>query len=493
MTIAPDSSHEPQPNEPELGRKANAFFDTLKRKVSRQQYATWFQRTSVVSWARGELKVGVPNRFYQEWMQRHFLGIVAEAAGDVEHSPVRVAFCVVDQPAESGSAAPPPEQPAETVSEGPAPTTPPPVAPTTMASANDPAYQPTPFVGSGAQDIPLRLNDHYTFENFVMGPSNSVAYAAAMAVAQKPGRAYNPLFIHGAVGLGKTHLLHAICRDFLRRSPQDRICFLSCEEFTNEFVQALGRKDLQRFRDRFRTVNLLVIDDIHFLEGKERTQEEFFHTFNQLYRGNQQIVVSSDAAPSEIPTLEERLVSRFQWGLVTKLEQPEMETRMAIIRRKAELQHMAVPNDAVEYIADTIRNNIRELEGALLSVQAHARVTGERVTLALVKEALAGTLPGTRKVITLDDVVGMICEHYQVRIGDLRSKKRGRSVSEPRQVAMYLMRRVTKHSLDDVGGFFGGRDHSTVLYAVRKVQKRVDEDPAFSALMDRMADRLGGR
>lgn len=467
----------------EATRKASVLFDTLKRKVSRQQFATWFQRTRVVAWKGGEITVGVPNRFYQEWMQKHFIGVVAEAAGEVQDAPARVAFQVLDEPAPDSPA---PEIAAPSVSATPAPQ---PAA----QPVDDGRYVPTPFVGSGAHDAPLRLNEHYTFDNFVMGPSNSVAYAAAMAVAQKPGRAYNPLFIHGSVGLGKTHLLHAICRDFMRRSPQDRVCFLSCEEFTNEFVQALGRKDLQRFRDRFRTVNLLVIDDIHFLEGKERTQEEFFHTFNQLYRGNQQIVVSSDAAPSEIPTLEERLVSRFQWGLVTKLEQPEMETRMAILRRKAEIRDMHVPGEAIEYIADSIRSNIRELEGALLSIQARARVTQEHITLSLVKEALAGSASGTRKVITLDDVVGLVCDHFQVRIGDLRSKKRGRSVSEPRQVAMYLMRRVTKHSLDDVGAFFGGRDHSTVLYAVRKVQSRVDEDQRFSALMDRMADRLGGR
>jgi chromosomal replication initiator protein len=319
-----------------------------------------------------------------------------------------------------------------------------------------------------------------------------VAHASARAVAQNPGRAYNPLFVHGSVGLGKTHLLHAVCHEFLQRFPTDRVCFLSCEEFTNEFVRSLQHNDVDSFRARFRNVHLLVIDDIHFLKGKERTQEEFFHTFNGLYQSNRQIVLSSDAAPNEIPTLEDRLVSRFTWGLVSQLEQPEMETRMAIVRRKAELMHIDVSNEVVEFIAANFRNNIRELEGALLSTKAYADVQGSPVSLQIASEALRQNLKPAGMGITLDRITQLICERYQVKVSDLRSKRRGRSVSEPRQVIMFIARKLTKLSLQEIGDHFGGRDHSTVLYAVRQVENRNGTDPAFAATMERMVDRLGG-
>jgi chromosomal replication initiator protein len=353
------------------------------------------------------------------------------------------------------------------------------------------APPPAPFTGSGPGDAPLRLNQHYTFDNFIVGPSNRVACASAKAVAQDPGRAYNPLFLHGSVGLGKTHLLHAVCRAFGQRCPGERITFLSCEEFTNEFVQALQRHDLERFRERFRNVHLLVIDDIHFLVGKERIQDEFFHTFNRLYQSHRQIVISSDAPPTEIPTLQDRLVSRFRWGLVAKIEQPEIETRMAIVRRKAELIGIEVPNDVVEFIASNFRNNIRELEGAMLSVSARAEVSGVPIDMAIAKEALEPVIVEDRPTLTLDRITEAVAARYQVKISDLRSKRRARSVSMPRQIVMYLAREVTPLSLDEIGDHFGGRDHSTVIYAIRKVQELVDSDPRVAADVARLKDRLG--
>ena len=447
------------------------LMELIRGRVSRQQFSTWFEPTTLDSWKGGTLVVGLPNRFYQEWFESKFVDLIRLAAQEVAQAPVQLAFRVLPQPTE-GSGAP--------EGDGQHPTKPAPER-----------YAPEPFAGTGAEDAPLRLNSHYSFENFIVGPSNSVAYASAKGVVDDPGRSYNPLFIHGAVGLGKTHLLHAICQEFLRRAPQERICFLSCEEFTNEFVRALQRNDVDRFRDRFRNVHLLVIDDIHFLKGKERTQEEFFNTFNRLHQSKRQIVLSSDAAPSEIPTLEERLVSRFQWGLVTNLDQPEMETRMAIIRRKAELFGLSVPNDVVEFIASNFRNNIRELEGALQSVRARADVMKVPIDLAVAKEALGPTLRNGQPAVTLDKITQLVCSNYQVKVSDLRSKRRGRSVSEPRQVVMYLARRVTNLSLDEIGDHFGGRDHSTVLYAVRKVHDRVETDPSFAARVDRFLDRLG--
>jgi chromosomal replication initiator protein len=462
--------------------------ETIRGRIQKRQFTTWFQPAKLSSWEDGKLVIGLPNRFYQEWFQSKFADVVRDAAEHVSHGPVSVSF-------EIGRGAASAE---ETPAEHPAPPLRDPVlAPTAPAThgrvegvAGAEGY-PAPFPGSGVGDSPLRLNDLYTFDNFIVGPSNSVAHASAKGVAQDPGRAYNPLFIHGAVGLGKTHLLHAICHEFLTRFPRERVCFLSCEEFTNEFVRSLQRNDVDSFRGRFRNVHLLVIDDIHFLKGKERTQEEFFHTFNGLYQSGHQIVLSSDAAPNEIPTLEERLVSRFHWGLVSNLEQPETETRMAIVQRKAELQGIEIPTNAVEFIAANFRNNIRELEGALLASKALSEVMRVPIDLDVVKKAVAPHLG--RHSVNLDKITQVVCSHYQVKISDLRSKRRGRSVSEPRQIVMFIARLLTNLSLDEIGDHFGGRDHSTVLYAVRKVQARCESDPSFSAVVDRMVDRLGGR
>jgi chromosomal replication initiator protein len=473
----------------ELLRKA------LRRRISDQQFATWFERTDVGSWQGGLLTLDVPNGFYLEWIQRNFLGVIAEAAREVANAPVRVSLAIRSGPpaptpaptaAEQASAGAPLSHASQLPAAEPPSSTPSPVPARS-------GYQPTPFSGSGPLDTPLRLSAHYTFDNFVTGPSNTVAHASAHAVAQKPGRAYNPLFIHGSVGLGKTHLLQAICRTFMETYPQDRICFLSCEEFTNEFIQALQKKDVQRFRDRFRNVHLLVIDDIHFLKGKEQTQEEFFHTFNELYNVNRQIVLSSDAAPAQIPSLEDRLISRFQWGLVTKLEQPDMETRMAIINRKAELQGIQMCQEVSEYIAANFKKNIRELEGALSSLQAHAEVMGLPIDLMLAKEALEPSLPKDKRIANIDDVVALVCELYGVTVSDLQGPKRHAAISKPRQIAMYLTREVTQRSYEEIGNFFGGRDHSTVLYAAKRVATQRNADSALSARLDRLADRLEAR
>ena len=448
----------------------------VRGRINKRQFSTWFERTSLHSWDDGQLVVGLPNRFYQVWFQNKFTDLIRQSAEAISPGPVSVRFEVLEGAPSAADA---------DVALSLEPSPPP-------APAPRPASYPAPFAGSGTSDVPLRLNELYSFDNYIIGPSNSVAHASARAVAQNPGRAYNPLFIHGSVGLGKTHLLHAICHEFMARFPGDRICFLSCEEFTNEFVRSLQRNDVDSFRGRFRNVHLLVIDDIHFLQGKERTQEEFFHTFNQLYQSNRQIVLSSDAAPGEIPTLEDRLVSRFGWGLVSQLEQPEMETRMAIVRRKAELMHIQVPDDVVEFIAGHFRNNIRELEGALLSTKAYADVLAEPISGRVARQALKQSLQPVGVGITLDKITQIVCARYQVKVSDLRSKRRGRSISEPRQVIMFLGRRLTTLSLDEIGEHFGGRDHSTVLYGVRKVEARYDTDPAFAATLERMADRLGG-
>jgi len=455
----------------------SGLLQAIRKRVNKQQYATWFQRTSLIRWSGGDLVIGLPNRFYKEWFHKNFRGLIARAAEEIGHAPVEIRFEV----AETATASAPRED------DAPGDTR---VVP---ERGGEESATATPFTGSGPEDLPLRFHEHYTFENFITGPSNRVAYAAARAVANDPGRAYNPLFLHGSVGLGKTHLLHAVCRQFHQRRPDQRICFLSCEEFTNEFVQALQNHNLEQFRQRFRNVHLLVIDDIHFLVGKERIQDEFFHTFNRLYQTHHQIVVSSDAPPAEIPTLQDRLVSRFKWGLVAQIEQPEMETRMAIVNRKAELLEIEVPGDVVEFIAANFRNNIRELEGALLSVSARAGVIGVPIDLSVAQEALEPSIHGGRPAMTLDRITEAVAAHYQVKISDLRSKRRSRSISLPRQVIMYLARETTKLSLDEIGDHFGGRDHSTVLYACGRVKDLIEQDPGFAAEIDRLRDRLGAR
>jgi len=494
-TTEPETTRTPPAGGPE--ERFGLLLEAVRRRITKQQYATWFQRTSLVRWQGADLAIGVPNTFYQQWFQRHFRAMIAEVAGALTSSAVQVTFQLAGQlavPLAGGEAptagTPTPAEPTTPgTSMGASPGTPPSAAAVAPTPAPAPVG-PTPFHGTGHDDRPLLLGQHYTFENFIVGPSNHMAYASARAVAQEPGRAYNPLFIHGPVGLGKTHLLHAVCHEFLARSPSERICFLSCEEFINEFLLALKLNDVDRFRQRFREVHLLVIDDIHFLAGKERTQEEFFHLFNRLYQQHRQIVISSDAAPSEIPTLEDRLVSRFKWGLVANLEQPEMETRMAILRRKAELQGVEVPADVVEFIAANFRSNIREIEGALLSVMARARITSAPIDLPLAQEALAPSLHRARPAVTMDQILERVAAHYQVKPSDLRSKKRTRLVSLARQVVMVLARRLTPLSLGEIGQHFGGRDHTTVLYGIAKVEAEMLANPRFQSEINRLADRL---
>ena len=477
-----DGRVQPFPGEGPEGRYAR-LLEALRRRITKQQFSTWFQRTTLVRWRDHELVLGLPNLFYQQWLEKNFATAIAGAASEIAQAPVRVVL-TISSPADMPSpdvGAPPAAAPA------PAGSAPPPAPP---APAPVPPTSPAPFTGTGAGDRPLLLGEHYTFENFIVGPSNHLAYASAQAVAQDPGRAYNPLFIHGAVGLGKTHLLHAVCRAFVAGNPTERVCFLSCEEFINEFLLALKTNDVDRFRARFRDVHLLVIDDINFLAGKERTQEEFFHLFNRLYQQHRQIVISSDAAPSDIPTLEDRLVSRFKWGLVANLDQPEMETRMAILRRKAELQGIEVPNDVIEYIAKNFRSNIREIEGALLSVVARARVADSVIDLPLAEEALAPALHRSRPAVTMEQILERVATHFQVKPADLRSKKRTRVVSLARQVVMYVARKLTPLSLEEIGHHFGGRDHSTVLYGISKIEAECAANPRFAADIQRLCDRL---
>jgi len=325
-------------------------------------------------------------------------------------------------------------------------------------------------------DQPLPLNPDYTFENFVTGPCNRLSHAASVAVADQPGQAYNPLFIHGGVGLGKTHLLQAISQKVLEKNKDARILYLSCDSFINQFILAVETGEMHQFRHRYRLVDLLVIDDIHFLAGHDRTQEEFFHTFNTLYQQHKQIILSADCSPSEIPELEERLISRFNWGLVARIEKPCYETRIAILQKKARMRGLTLPEDVVCYVAGRVENNTRELEGAITKIQGMAMLQEGRIDLDLAKSALGDTAVPEQRRITIQQIFEAVTKYYNVRLSDLQSKKRHKSIAFPRQVCMFLARRHTRYSLEEIGGYFGGRDHTTVLHAVRTVDGDMKSD-----------------
>lgn len=320
----------------------------------------------------------------------------------------------------------------------------------------------------------LTLNDDYVFDNFVTGPCNRLAHAAAVAVSESPGKAYNPLFLHGDVGLGKTHLLQAVCHTVREREPNRRVLYLSCETFANHFIEAVEAGALNQFRYRYRNMDALLIDDIQFLGERERSQEEFFHTFNTLHQAQRQIIVCADCCPAEIPSLQKRLISRFNSGLVALLDRPCLETRMAIIRKKAKLRCIEVPEDVIKLIASGIETNIRELEGALVKTDALSQTHDGVITREIALEAL-GSL-ATRRTVLIPDIIDLVSSRYGVRVSDLQSRKRTKSITFPRQVCMYLARELTSHSLEEIGGFFGGRDHSTVLHGHRLIGEARSRD-----------------
>jgi len=333
------------------------------------------------------------------------------------------------------------------------------------------------------------LNPNYTFDRFVVGPCNRLAHASALAIGENPGHAYNPLFVHGNVGLGKTHLLQAICHTVLRRDPNARVLYMSCEDFTNSYIQAIQAHQIDNFRDYHRGADVLVIDDVQFLANKEKTQDEFFHTFNALFDGQRQIVLSSDRPPVEIPTIEERLVSRFKWGLVAEVEAPCVDTRKAIVSNKAAGRGVDLPEDVAQFLAERVTSNIRELEGAVIKVVGFAAITDQPITLALAESCLRG-MPMRRAQVTAEEVMALITGEFAITARELIGKSRTQAVSMPRQIAMFLLREHTENSLEDIGKIFGNRDHTTVIYAVNKVRDRSTKDRMFKELLDGLSSRL---
>ena len=334
------------------------------------------------------------------------------------------------------------------------------------------------------------LHPDYTFDNFVVGPSNRLAQASCVAVSQSPGNTYNPLFLYGNAGLGKTHLLHAVCCEAKRKFDRAIIQFLSCEDFVNRFIRAIEEGNVAGFQSQFRTVDMLVIDDVQFLREREQSQEEFFHTFNTLYSSGKQIILSADSPPGNIPSLEERLISRLNWGLVARIDPPSYETRVAIVQKKAHLRGLSICDEIAEYIARKVHANIRELEGALTTIYAVATATGEQITIELAQRAFKGQIESAVRHISITDIIEAVTNHFDVRLADLQSKKRSQSIAEPRQICMYLARNLTKHSLEEIGGHLGGRDHTTVMHACNKIGEAKNCDPQMHTLLNELTKQI---
>ncbi|MAE67099.1 MAG: chromosomal replication initiator protein DnaA [Phycisphaeraceae bacterium] len=376
---------------------------------------------------------------------------------------------------------------------GPATAEPPATATSTPARGSATPRSAPITLSSGREDTDTHdqtvISPDYNFETFVTGPENALAHSAALAVTNQLGTTYNPLFIHGGVGLGKTHLLHAICQRVMLKAPETKICFLSCDAFVNQFLDAVQKGQMAQFQHRYRNIGMLVIDDIHFLANRERTQEEFFHTFNQLYQLNRQIVLSSDSPPSEIPQLEARLISRFQVGLVAPVSRLHFETRVAIIRSKAQLRGLELHDDVISLIATKIDSNARELEGAINTLQGYAALHQETIDLDLARKALGEPAAETNHA-TLQQVISAVTEYFDVRLSDLQSKRRHKSIAGPRQIAMWLARRHTRFSLEEIGGHFGGRDHTTVMHAIRAIDQRIKDDSVVARQVEYLQSRI---
>ncbi|MGQ9532137.1 MAG: chromosomal replication initiator protein DnaA [Desulfotomaculales bacterium] len=427
----------------------------LERKISPHSYETWLKAMKPVALHHNTLVIEVPHHFSKDWLSNRYQSILQQMLQQLLSQQIQLRFVVPEE-----------------------------VPDILLQLARGGGLTPDRHSQS-------QLNPRYTFDTFVVGNSNRFAHAASRAVAEAPARAYNPLFIYGGVGLGKTHLMHAIGHFVLLNHRNLRVTYVTSEKFTNDLINAIRDDKTVEFRSRYRSIDVLLVDDIQFLAGKERTQEEFFHTFNTLHEANKQIIISSDRPPKDIPTLEDRLRSRFEWGLITDIQAPDFETRVAILKKKAHLDSVEVPDEIITYIADRIQSNIRELEGALIRVIAYASLTNRQPTLDLAMELLDDILPPPKpRQITVSLIQEVVAHHYGLHPDELRAKKRTRAVAFPRQVAMYLARELTELSLPQIGEEFGGRDHTTVLHAFHKIAQERMASPELNHTLEELKRRL---
>jgi chromosomal replication initiator protein len=427
----------------------------IENRMSKQGYDTWFSQSRLYSLDGNRLLIEVPSKFHRDMIKDRYWEILTSVIKDVtKQDRMEIDFFVKPQ-----------EQ-------------------------KKPVRQAKDDKKEGREEKLGLFEKKYTFNTFVVGPSNQFAHAAAKAVADAPGRAYNPLFIYSGVGLGKTHLINAIGHHVQSRSPRIKVAYLSSEQFTNELINRISHQRMEEFRQKYRNMDLLLIDDIQFIAGKERTQEEFFHTFNTLYESQKQIVLTSDRQPKDIPDIEERLRSRFESGLIADIQMPDLETRIAIVKKKAEFWGIRLPDDVAEFLASTMRSNVRELEGGLAKLGAISSLTNHELTLELAKSELKHLLEGREKAITIDLVQKVVAEEFGVKISDLKSKRRTKAVVLPRQVAMYLCRTLTGASLPETGNVFGGKDHSTVIHAIKVIEEKKEKDPELRARIELLIKHL---
>jgi chromosomal replication initiator protein len=426
----------------------------IETKMNRHAFYTWFRPTSFVTEDRASVTVRVPDSSFQDWLTKHYGVVISEAMAELKRPNLTVNF-VTESPLEA----------------------PPPIAISADESAALNRDVAAPPSGQGG------LNPRYTFDTFIVGSSNQFAHAACRAVAEAPSRSYNPLFIYGGVGLGKTHLMHAVGQYVLQHDPGLKLTYISSERFMNEMINAVRYDKVLDFRERYRSVDVLLVDDIQFLAGKEGTQTEFFHTFNALYDSQKQIVLSSDHPPHEIPSLEERLRSRFEWGLTADIQSPDLETKVAILKKKAEAEAVPLPDNVAMYIAGKIKSNIRELEGSLIRLIAYASLTGQDISLPLAQEVLRNILDHEAKAVTIEIIQKFVADYYNLKMADLKSRNNSKSVAMPRQIAMYLCKALTHASLPEIGRSFGGKHHSTVIHSIRKVEDLRKRDGDFNTLI----------
>lgn len=473
------------------------IWEQILQKIQEQESLTeaackkWLAPVRPLAITATTLELGTPNNFYKEWIEGRYLPFLEDAVFAVTQEKLNIVMKSLNLGAPPAAE---PELPQEADK---------PVQETLIDETSSDKNAVQQMAGDGSsvhvRETPEQiapgdassLNPKYTFETFVTGNSNRFAHAAALAVAESPGKVYNPFFMYGGVGLGKTHLMHAIGHKILQNHPEMRVLYISSEKFTNELINSIRDGNPEAFRQKYRNIDVLLVDDIQFLSKKEHTQEEFFHTFNTLHDANKHIILSSDRHPREIQTLEDRLRSRFEWGLITDIQAPDLETRIAILKKKALLENLNVPNDVMVYIASRIDNNIRELEGALTRVVAYASLTKQTISTDLVAEALKNVFPSTKtKEITLELIQEIVASYFKIKIDDLHAKKRTRNLAFPRQIAMYLCRELTDTSLPQIGTCFGGRDHTTVIHAYDKISKERNEDIKLDNTIKELIGRI---
>ncbi|GAQ94306.1 chromosomal replication initiator protein [Thermodesulfovibrio aggregans] len=424
------------------------ILEIIAQKVGESTFELWFSPIKLIDIKNSEIFIEVPNRFFKDWIEDNFPSIISDAFYQITGNQISVRYIITGKEQEVLV-----EEKRQVVKRG-------------------------------------NLNPRYTFSTFVVGPSNQFAHAAALRVAENPGFAYNPLFIYGGVGLGKTHLITAIGNYILDKNPDMNVCYMSSEQFTGEFVSAIRHEKMPEFRQKYRTLDVFLVDDIQFIAGKDSTQEEFFHTFNELYFNQKQIVISSDRPPMEISDITDRLRSRFGMGLIADIQPPEIETRLAILYKKAEIEGIKLPEDVAYFIASRVKSNVRELEGSLIKLCAYISITKVPITMDVAKHVLRDLLPDENKPITIDLIQQHVCEALGIRVQDIKSKKRTKEIANARKIAMYITKKLTNLSLAEIGNAFGGKDHATVIYACKQIEKERQKDEALAKLIDSIVRKL---